>query len=226
MHEVRSKIGAADKARSALVFLMTGLAFTILSGLAGGCTTAVSAGHQLVGYMVDDMDVKKKAGELIGQPPSTADEKIGERLETMREVNGSRRWIIYPVENDPLDKNRYIVEVENDKITAVTKAEKYPQPLDYPKAALLFDEAKGKSPEAVAEGLGKKKPIIEARSEKTKQLVQCYDVGQMDIKDIKTSHLAIVRYDASDKCESLDLFDSEATTKGMVEKRATSKDGT
>jgi hypothetical protein len=185
-----------------------------LGGLAGGCKTAVSAGHQLVGYMVDDMDVKDKAEALLGQPPSAADEKIGERLETMTEVNGSRTWIIYPVPNDPLDKNRYIVEVE-----------KYPQPLDYPKAVALFEEVKGKSPKEVEEALGKKRPLVEARSDKTKLIVQCYDVGQLDIQDIKTSHLAIVRYDDSDKCTSLDLFDAEATTKGMVEKREPAKDG-
>ena len=213
MHEVSSKVRSADKARSAFICLMTCIVLATLSGLAGGCTTAVSVGVKLVGQVVDDEDVKKKAEQLIGQPPSVADEVIGERIDTLRDVNGSRQWIIYPVKYDVLNKNRYIAEVENGKITAVTKAEKYASKLDLPRALIYKAKTEGKSPEAVEEALELGKPLASARSENTGQLVQCYDAAVIEIEGISKPHYCIVRYDASDLCESLDLVEAAASTK-------------
>lgn len=213
MHEVSSKVRAADKARSAFICLMTCFVLAPLSGLAGGCATAVSVGIKLVGQVVDDEDVKKKAEQLIGQPPSVADEMIGERIDTLHDVNGSRQWIIYPVKYDVLNKNRYMIEVENDRITAVTKAKKYASKLDLPRALIYKAKTKGKPPEAVEEALELGKPLASARSENTGQLVQCYDAAVIEIEGISKPHYCIVHYDASGLCESLDLVEAGASTK-------------
>ncbi len=170
-------------------------------------------GVKLVGQVVDDEDVKKKAEQLIGQPPSAADEMIGERIDTLRDVNSNRQWIIYPVKYDALNRNRYVVEVENDRITAVTKAKKYASKLDLPRALIYKAKTEGKSPEAVEEALELGKPLASARSENTGQLVQCFDAAVIKIEGISKPHYCIVHYDGSDLCESLDLVEAAASTK-------------
>lgn len=213
MHEIPSRAGAVNKAPSALIYLMTCVVLVPLSGLAGGCMTAVSVGVKLVGRAVNDEDVKKKAEALIGQPPSSADAMIAERIDTLRDVNSSRQWIIYPVKYDVLNKYRYVIEVENDEITAVTKTEKFASKLDLPRALIYEKKTKGKPPEAVEEALELGRPLASARSENTGQLVQCYDAAIIEIEGVSKPHYCIVHYDASDLCESLDLVEAGASTK-------------
>lgn len=181
--------------------------------LSGGCTTAASVGVKLVGAAVDHVDVEKRQKELLGREPAAADEMFGEPVDTFRDVNGKREWVVYPVKPDPLDRLRYVVEVADGKVVSLTKAKKYADPkIDIPRALIYKHKCGGKSPAACEEALDLGKPLVTVRSEKTGRLIQLYDADIIEVEGVTKPHYCLVRFDGADRCEKVELVEAAAST--------------
>lgn len=192
--------------------LATFALLTAVVAASSGCTTAVSVGVKLVGSAVDRADVSNLAKKLIGNKSASADEMFGERLDTLRDLNSDRAWLVYPVELDVLGKDRYVVEVADDKIVALTRAEKNSDPkLDIPRALLMEAKVKGKPPAECEAELDLGKPLLTVRSEATGLLSQLFDARL--IKELGQPHYCILRYDKDELCKDVEFIGVGASTK-------------
>lgn len=209
----------SQHSRAAAATRLVALApWLLIAGLAGsvattsGCVSAVSVGISLVGRVVDDADVKNHAKELMGKEVAAADERFGERLDTLREVNGLRTWHIYPVTNlNLLGKDRYVVEVRNNKIVAITRAETTSDPkTDVPRALVIASTVNGKSPAECESELDMGKPLLTARSDSTGLLSQTYD-GRI-IEELGRAHYCVLRFDEHEKCDKVEFVGVGAST--------------
>lgn len=199
--------------RRALAAFGLGCACLLTAGCFGGGTTGVGTAINVIGGVVDKADVKDKQKDLLGRPPSAADEMFGRALDVQREVGGPRVWRIYDVAGvtNPLDKDRYVVEVTGGKIRSLSRVETTPDiKFDLPRAALLEDKVKGKKP-AECERELEKQPIVSVRSESTHRLRQLYD-GRV-IKIFSKPYYCILKYDANDICEDVDFQKVGASTR-------------
>ncbi len=179
-----------------------------------GCnpiTTGAKYGVRLVGDVVDDADVKQRGKALVGRPVSAADETFGKPIDVFKDVRSDRRWRTYPVKLDVLGQQRYVVEVVADKVVSVSKAEKSSRKADIPRALILKEKVKGKSPQECEAKLELGKPLLTARSENTRRLVQLYDAGRMS--GFRTPHYCIARFDENDRCNDLEFVAVGASTK-------------
>ena len=210
----------SQRGRAAVATRFVALApWLLIAGLAGsaatmsGCVSAVSVGISLVGRVVDDADVKDHAKELMGKDVAAADERFGERLDTLREVNGPRTWHIYPVTNlNLLGKDRYVVEVRNNKIIAITRAETTSDfKTDVPRALFIASVADGKSPAECESELDLGRPLLTARSDSTGLLSQTYD-GRI-IEEFGRPHYCVLRFDEHEKCNKVEFVGVGASTK-------------
>ncbi|GJM26411.1 MAG: hypothetical protein DHS20C16_28260 [Phycisphaerae bacterium] len=197
--------------RTVRVILLAGV-IGIFASLSG-CISAVGVGISLVGRVVDDADVKDHAKVLLGEDISAADERFGERIDVNREVNGSRAWHIYPVKKlNFLGKDRYVVEVENNKIVAITRAEKTSDPkMDVPRALIIAASVDGKSPTECEEELDLGKPLLTARSDSTGLLSQTYDARI--IEELGRPNYCVLRFDENEKCKTVEFLGVGASTK-------------
>ncbi len=190
--------------------LITGV---VLSSMGCSPVSAVGWGVKLVGNAVDHADVDKRKEQLIGQSPATADSILGQRDDTLREVDGSRTWLVYPVEMDVLNQYRYVVEVENGRITAVSKAQKNAKKLDIPEQLIYEHKTKGKSPSECDEILDFGPPKVTARSESTGTLIRLYDAQKIKIEGVLAPHYALLKFDEHDRCNDVELISVSASTK-------------
>lgn len=192
------------------IFAMMLLCFSAAPGcIGGGIGTAIN----IVGGVVDSADVKAKKKDLLGKPPSAADEMLGAREDTLNEVGGRRAWGIYPVDGltNPLNKDRYVVEVTGGTIKSLSRVEKTPDAkFDLPRIALIEKKVKGKSPSECEAAL-EKRPIVTVRSQKTGRLKQLYD-GRV-IKIFKKPYYCILKFDENNLCEDVDFEKVGASTK-------------
>lgn len=207
--------GTIDKMNSTR-FLNRGIVIALLTAVClvqAGCFAAASVGISLVGRVVDDADVKDHAKVLIGKDISAADERFGERIDVNREVNGSRAWYIYPVTHlNFFGKDRYVVEVEGNKIVAITRAEKTSDPkTDIPRALIIAASVDGKSPAACEEELDLGKPLLTARSDSTGLLSQTYDARI--IEELGRPRYCVLRFDENEKCNKVEFLGVGASTK-------------
>ena len=199
------------------IALMRLAAFALIASLAAagsGCSTAVSIGIKLIGSAVDDADVKKHAKKLIGAELAAADELFGERTDTLRDLNSTRAWVTYPVKDFNLfGKDRYVVEVLDGKIVALTRAEKNSDPkTDILRAVLVAGKVKGKpigECQAQLEDVGPL--LLTARSDATKTLSQLYDARL--IKEFGSPHYCILRFDENELCNEVEFIGIGASTK-------------
>lgn len=189
-------------------------ALLLLLASAAGCnpiSTGAKLGARLAGDLIEDGDVKQRGESLVGRPVSAADEMFGKTIDVFKDVRSDRCWRTYPVKLDVLGRQRYVVEVFGGKIVAVSKAEKSDRKIDIPRGIVLKEKVKGKSPQECQAKLEFGQPLLAARSENTRQLVQIYDAGMMT--DLGTPHYCIVRFDANDRCEDLQFMAVGASTK-------------
>jgi hypothetical protein len=189
-------------------------AMPLLLVFAAGCnpvTTGAKLGVRLVGDVVDDDDVKQRGKALVGRPVSAVDEMCGTPIDVFKDVRSDRRWRTYPVKLDVLGRQRYVVEVLAGKVVSVSKAEKSGRKVDIPRALMLKDKVKGKSPQECEAKLELGRPLLAARSEKTKRSVQLYEAGM--VTDLGTPHYCIVRFDPNDRCDDLEFVAVGASTK-------------
>jgi hypothetical protein len=188
------------------------LSFLLAS--AAGCnpvSTGAKLGVRLVGDVVEDADVKQRGEALVGRPVSAADEMFGKPIDAFKDVQSDRRWRTYPVKLDVLGRQRYVVEVLGDKVVSVSKTEKSDRKVDIPRALILKQKVKGKPPRECQTALEFGSPLLAARSENTRRLVQIYDAGM--VTDLGTPHYCIVRFDENDRCNELEFVAVGAATK-------------
>ena len=202
---------ANQPSRSLLRLASLALLATI-GAASSGCVSAVGIGVQLVGKAVDTADVKKREKKLLGARPSAADEMFGQRLDTLRDVNSDRAWVIYPVELDVMGKDRYVVEVAHQKIVALTRAEKNSDPKrDIPRALIMESKVKGKPPTECETELDMGPPVLTVRSEATGLLSQVYDARHF--KKLGSPDYCILRYDEQELCTDIEFLGIGASTK-------------
>lgn len=192
-----------------MVWCMVLVAVAIPSG---GCVSAVGIGVKLVGKAVDTADVQKREQELIGADLSAAAAMFGKHLDTLRDVGSDRSWVIYPVESDLLDKDRYVVEVADAKIVALSRTEKNSDPKrDFPRALIMKRKIKGKTPEQCAAELDMGEPVLAVRSDETGLLSQIYDARHF--KEWGSPDYCILRFDERELCMEVEFLGIGASTK-------------
>ena len=188
-----------------------GLSVLLIPLFCGCISTAVKIGAEVVGKVLDDADTKERAKKLIGSEVAAADEMFGERMDVLHDVNGSREWRVYPVPYDLLGKNRFVVEISDNKIVALTKTEKGGDQLDIPRKLLLERKVKGKSPEECESLLDFGSPILTVRSKVTGSLTQLY--GAQIIEGLGAPSYCTLRFDKDNRCEELAFVEVSASTK-------------
>lgn len=196
-----------------------GFRLTMLCGITGaliasGCssaTTPYKIGFKLIGKAVDQAQVADLQTKLVGQPEAVAVTELGPNVDTWREARGGRQWLVFPVKLDPLDKHRYVVETEGDRIVAVSKVERGgANELDIPRRLVLREKVKGKTPGECQGELGMGPPLLTVRSEKSGRSAQLYDAR---LVELGRTYYCLLRFDAGGRCEELEFVTVEASTK-------------
>ncbi len=200
--------------RTSWLRLATLVLIPTLAAAGSGCTAAVSIGVKLIGSAVDDADVKKHSAKLIGAELAAADEVFGEPIDTLRDVSSTRAWVIYPVKDfNVLGKDRYVVEVFDDRIVAFTRAENNSDPkTDIPRALFIANKVKGKPVaecETLLENVGPL--LLTVRRDSNGTLSQLYD-GRL-IKEFGKPHYCILRFDENELCSKVEFIGIGASTK-------------
>ena len=212
MHQARFAASARSRHHGPALRLAAFAFIAAVGAASSGCTTAVSVGMKLVGKAVDSVDVEEHQKALLGAKPGAADERFGERIDTLRDLNSDRTWQVYPAQLDPLQKDRYVVEIANGKIIAFSRVEKNPDPkLDIPRALIMESKVKGKSPPECEKELELGKPLLTVRSDATGLLGQLYDARI--IKEFGSPHYCILRFDEQDLCKDVEFIGVGASTK-------------
>jgi hypothetical protein len=177
-------------------------------------TSAISLGAKVVGKVVEDEETRKLAGELVGASATAADEKLGERSDTLQDVKQSRQWQIYPVQYDVLGKLRYVVETSNNKILAVGMVEKGGGELDMPRKLYYEHKIKGKTMRECEELLGMGPPLLTVRSLNTGQHAQLYD-ARLD-KELTRAQYCVLQFGADRRCSEVNLVEVSASSSSGV----------
>lgn len=179
-----------------------------------GCSASpVGLATKIVGTVIDDEDVKSKAKEYIGKPAYLANEKLGQPIDTFHDVNSAREWRTYHVKLDPLNLSRYLVEILNNRIVAVTKAKLYGDPaIGLTQQTIAYEKVKGQTPSGCEAALGQA-PLLTVRSEKTGQLIQLYDASLINIEGVTKPDYYIARFDSAGVCNKLEFVSVSASTK-------------
>jgi len=185
-----------------------------LTALSFGCRAhPATLAIMLIGDLVDDADVAKRQSNLIGKKAAAADSIFGSRLETLVDTKRSTREIvIFPVKGDLLAQSRYIVEVSDNRITAVTKAKHNIDGVEDMVKAKLFElELAGKTPDECAQKKDLGPPIFTFRGQESGNLVQVYDVRNWT--NTRGARYCVVRFDDGNRCDQVKLLGVGASTK-------------
>jgi|GEM_PF-3553639 len=183
-----------------------------------GCVTAAMMGVKVVGGAVHSVDVEAQSKELLDQPLSKADAAFGKRLNTFQDTRSNREMITYPVKGDLLSQYRWVVEVENDKIVALSKTQfDADGGQDIIKKALLKDKVIKKSPKEIHADKHFKKLILVLRNRSTGNLVRVYDVRGM--LDLMGARYCVLDFDGSDRCTKIRLVGVPASAGKSALKR-------
>ncbi len=174
-----------------------------------GCNSPVGLAVQLVGTAVDDVQAKKLGDELIGQPPATADAKLGTPIDVLAQVGGSQQWRVYSVSLDVLGNQRYVAEVSENQIAGIFKAKIDPSGIDLARKMMLDQKTGGKSPQECEAALEMGAPLLTVRSETTGMMSQLYDARM--IKGIGSPKYCRLLFDADQRCTEVYLIDVNAS---------------
>jgi hypothetical protein len=179
--------------------------------LVAGCSpvsTGVKLGVKVVGKVVDDEEAKKLSQQLMGQPPSAADQLVGPRVNVLREVNGNRLWLVYGVKMDPLKSSRYVVVVRSNRIVLVQKVGKDSDEVGMARGLYYLAKVKGKTPAEATSTLGMGAPVMVLQSEMTGQLCHLYDARM--IEGLGSEAYCIARFDKG-VCTGVDMVKVKAS---------------
>ena len=197
--------------------------FLAVGVLLGGCRAhPISLGTMIVGDMVNDADVKKRAEILMNQPVAAADEMFGARLETLQDTTAERKLVLYPVKMDLLKSERYAVEVVNNTITAVSRMKLN---IDGSENVLrqmqLEDKVMGKDPAECEKAAQFKSPVLIARSKEKGEMVHVYDVR--DWTNTRGARYCVLRFDKEYACTGIDMIGVSASTRENPAAQSTEK---
>lgn len=164
--------GAAQIAAGSLVVL--------LSGCAGGTPYGLIA--KMTGHLVDKAAAHSLEKKLLGKPTAAATEELGAPVEILDEVPAGRSWYLYKAKVDILDDERYMLEVQNDKIVRVSKITTGgATTLDLPRALLIKDKVRGKTPAEAEAALDQGRPILTLVNRQTDETLQLYDARIVEL---------------------------------------------
>lgn len=183
----------------------------MLLSVTAGCNSPAGMAVQLVGKAVDDYDTKKMGEDWIGKPASAANAKLGQPLDTWRQVGGSREWRVYPVSMDVLGNQRIMVQLTNGRIAAITKVKIDATGVDLARKMMYDQKVAGKSPRECEVALNVGPPVLTARSETTGLMAQLYDAKM--IPGIGSPQYCRLKFDANQRCNEAALMDVSASTK-------------
>jgi len=181
---------------------------------AAGCRAHPgSLATMLVGDAINDADVKDRRGLLMGKPEKAADSMFGSRQETL--VDADRQgvsMIFYPVQGDILHSSRYIVEVENGVIVVFAKTKQNIDGVeDLIHNANLEKKLIGKASAACSQAGDLGPPLRTLRSREKSQLLRVYDIRHWT--DFQGARYCVLRFDGSDRCQSVTLIGVSASTR-------------
>ena len=199
------------KTRTGMTLLWAG--FLAVGVLLGGCRAhPITLGTMIVGDMINDADVKKRAAILMNQPVAAADEMFGARLETLEDTAAPRQLVLYPVKMDILKSRHYAVEVVNNTITAVSRMKRN---IDGSENVLkkiqLEDKVKGKTPRQCEEAAQFQSPVLIARSKEKGEMVHVYDVRNWT--NTRGARYCVLRFDEEYRCASIQMIGVSASTR-------------
>jgi hypothetical protein len=186
----------------------------LLAVHAAGCSSAspvgmaVKVGTYAVGKVVSDSNTKGLAGELMGQPPSAADAKLGRPVDVLRDVNSPRQWRTYRVKMDALDLQRYVVEVAGNQVVGIEKVQRPTGGADIARALAYEGMVKGKSAAECQRKLGMGPPVLVVYSNGTGGWLQLYNASV--IKGLGQKY-CVVRLDKNGLCQKVELVDVAAS---------------
>ena len=186
----------------------------VLATFSWGCRAhPVSLTMMVIGDAVHDADVEERQDELQGKDRLAADTMFGARLETLVERdNRHRELLVYQVPRDVMNSSRYVVELDENKIVALSLTKRNIDGIeDVIKAADLRSKFVGKSPSQCQDIGNLGQPVLVLRSLDKDQLVRVYDVRNWT--NLRGARYCILRFDGDGRCESLDLVGVSASTK-------------
>jgi len=181
---------------------------------ATGCRAhPASLATMLVGDAINDADVKDRRDLLMGKPEKAADSMFGQRLETLIDADRPGvSMIFYPVQGDILHSSRYVVEVENNVIVVFAKTKQNIDGVeDLIHNASLEKKLIGKAPAACSQEGNLGAPLRTLRSREKGQVLRVYDVRHWS--DFMGARYCVLRFDRSDRCQSIALIGVSASTK-------------
>jgi len=190
---------------------------TALLAVAAGCAdpvTMVQVGAGAFGKIVHNKQADDMSSQLIGRNVSAANELLGPRTDVYREINGPRSWYLYKAKGDPLNMNATVVETRGDKIVNVAIIKKSGNTtLDIPRALLLKDKTKGKTPQECTEVLEMGGPVLRVRNEGTGRTMQLYDAK---IIKVGSQVYGVTEFGPDNRCEDFRFITVEASGNGSV----------
>lgn len=205
---------AALLSRRALAGRLILAGVALLAAIAGGCRAhPVSLATLIAGDAINDADVKKRRGKLMGKDEAAADTMFGSRLETLDDVERRGvRIIFYPVELDLLKKSRYVVELEGGAIVVFAKTKQNIDGVeDLIHDARLEKKLIGKTPAQCSKDGDLGPPLRTLRSREKGQLVRVYDIRHWS--DFMGARYCVLRFDGGDRCRDVTLMGVSASTK-------------
>jgi len=180
--------------------------------LTGCAATPIGMGVKVAGQVVSDMDIKERGKQLLGQPPAAADNMFGMPEDVLESRFDSRTWRIYNNASDPLGLSRYIVEVANNQIIGVTKAQRYSEAaMDAARQLAAEGQVMGATPAQAEARLKMGPPKYTLRSTTTGQLIQLYDASLINIPGITNPEFCVVRYGPDQRVARVDLTTATAS---------------
>jgi hypothetical protein len=176
---------------------------------------AATIGLDLVGDAIDDHEVEQESQVLLGQPAAAADQRHGQPLRVLLDLQTRREVRVYPIRGALLGHGRWVLEVDGGRIAAVSKAKVNPElGKDALKATALDKLVAGKSPaeiqriEIVGEHYFRKSPRV-LRNMPAGNLLRVYDVTSFT--DVLGARLLVLEFDAADRCRELRFVGIPAT---------------
>jgi hypothetical protein len=191
--------------------VLLALIFVILTGGCSSSGVQSQVAIQMIGTPLDHAQVSDLEKKLMGQPIQSALDELGPAIDILKDLNSSRQWFVFRIDPNTLGQYRYVVEVNNNCISAVSKVQiGGVTGADYPRRYILRDKVMGKFPDQCQKELGLGAPLLSVKSEKTRRLTEFYDARQSKGNKI---YYCIVRYNPTNNCENLAFITVDASTK-------------
>lgn len=164
----------------------------------------------MIGNAMDDAELKKLEPRLIGQSPEEADAVFGRRHDTLTDVNRDAKMLVY-LAGQHTASSRYVVEVQEGKITALFKTEEnLAGAADALQADILKAKIVGKAPEAIEREVDLGHPKLTVRSSRHRGLVRLYNARERI--HFGNARYCVLYFDKQDRCRDVRLVGVTAST--------------